>query len=74
MWILSQNQARGNIDTRGTRTPYYRDTWVLGVGVCAVSAAAVSYAILQWTLGPRQRLPSISVGPGHALVGWAGTF
>jgi hypothetical protein len=74
MWILSQNQARGNIDAHGVRTSYYRDTWVLGVGVCAVSAAAVSYAILQWTLGPRQRLPSISVGPGHALLGWAGTF
>jgi hypothetical protein len=74
VWILSLNQHPGNTDAQGVRTPYYRDTWMLGVGVCAASAAALTYAVLQWTLGPQQPLPSISVGPGHAVLGWAGTF
>lgn len=74
-WLLSLNQAPGHTDAHGVPTPYRRDTLVPGIGVCVASAAALTYSILQWALGSRrQRLPSISAGPGHALVGWTGTF
>jgi hypothetical protein len=74
-WLLSLNQAPGHTDAHGVPTPYRRDTLVPGIGVCVASAAALTYSILQWALGSRrQRLPSISAGPGHALIGWTGTF
>jgi hypothetical protein len=73
--LLSLNQAPGHTDAQGMPTPFRRDTLVPGIGVCVAGAAALTYSILQWALaGRRQRLPSISAGPGHAVVGWTGTF
>ncbi|HEX3474244.1 MAG TPA: hypothetical protein VHT91_04335 [Kofleriaceae bacterium] len=75
VWLLSLNQSHGHTDATGMRTPYYRDTLVPGVGVCMASAAALSFAVLQWAgFGGERRAPIVSAGPGHALVGWTGTF
>jgi hypothetical protein len=62
-WGLSHNQSSGNTDAT------YRDTLMLGIGICTASTAALGHAILQWTIGRRQYLPSVSAARGGAMIG-----
>ena len=73
--LLALDEDFGHVDDHGVRPPYYRDTAPFGVAVGLAGVASVGFGLWWWRHhGRESSTPTVSLGPAHALVGWAGRF